>query len=134
MSLFNLENPPKAKDLREKADKYWENQRYNMAENGLKRFLEKIDDCASKEGTTSVAWLLNGSATTGDSDWDDYIKNLNTNSNELMSFTTILKYELEQLGYHVWRVAFKSSGKFAGLLVSWEEKKKFPKCKYKRFF
>lgn len=133
MSLFNLENPPKAKDLREKADKYWANQRYNMAENGLKRFLEGIIDCASLGGTT-VTWLLDGSVTTGDSDWDDYIKNLKKNSNELMRFVTVLKYELEQLGYHVWRVAHKQSGNFAGLLVSWEEKKKFPKCKYTRFF
>ena len=133
MSLLNLENPPKAKDLREKADKYWANQRYNMAENGLKRFLEGIIDCASLGGTT-VTWLLDGSVTTGDSDWDDYIKNLKKNSNELMRFVTVLKYELEQLGYHVWRVAHKQSGNFAGLLISWEEKKKFPKCKYTRFF
>ena len=104
-----------------------------MAENGLKRFLEGIIDCASLGGTT-VTWLLDGSVTTGDSDWDDYIKNLKKNSNELMRFVTVLKYELEQLGYHVWRVAHKQSGNFAGLLISWEEKKKFPKCKYTRFF
>ena len=133
MSLFNLENPPKAKDLREKADNYWANQRYNMVENGLKRFLGKIADCASR-GTTSVTWILDGSVITGDSNWDDYIKNLKKNSDELMCFVAVLKYELEQLGYHVWRVGFKSSGNFAGLLVSWEEKKKFPKCKYTRFF
>lgn len=136
MSLFNLENPPKAKDLREKAEKAgkcWADKRYNIAENGLKRFLGKITDSASS-GCTAVTWLLNGSVITGDSDWDNYIKNLNENYDELMRFTTILKHELEQLGYHVWRVAFKSSDNFAGLLVSWEEKKKFPKCKYKRFF
>lgn len=131
--MILLENPPKAKDLREKADKYWANQRYNMAENGLKRFLEEITNCASLGGT-AVTWLLDGSVITGDSDWDDYIENLKKNSDESMRFISILKYELEQLGYHVWRVAHKQSGKFAGLLVSWEEKKKFPKCKYTRFF
>ena len=104
-----------------------------MIENGLKRFLGEITDCASLGGTM-VTWILDGSVTTGDSDWDDYIKNLKKNSDELMCFVTVLKYELEQLGYHVWRVALKSSGNFAGLLVSWEEKKKFPKCKYTRFF
>ena len=41
VSLFDLGNPPKAQDLREKSDKYWANKRYNMVELGLKRFLEK---------------------------------------------------------------------------------------------
>ena len=131
--MILLENPPKAKDLRKKADKYWANQRYNMAENGLKRFLGKIADCASS-GDTWVTWLLDGSATTSDSNWNIYVKKLKDYPDELMRFTTILKYELEQLGFHVWRVAHKQSGNFAGLLISWEEKKKFPKCKYTRFF
>lgn len=131
--MILLENPPKPKDLREKADKYWANQRYNMAENGLKRFLGKIAERASL-GDTWVGWLLDGSATTSDSNWNDYIKKLKDYPDELMRFVAILKYELEQLGYHVWRVAHKQSGNFAGLLVSWEEKKKFPKCKYTRFF
>lgn len=133
MSLFNLENSPKAKDLREKADKYWKNQRYNMAESGLKRFLGKIAEHASL-GDTWVTWLLDGSATTSDSDWDDYLEKLKYHPDELMYFVTILKYELEQLGYHVWRIAHKSSGDFAGLLVSWEKKKKFPKNKYAKYF
>lgn len=131
--MILLENPPKAKDLREKADKYWANQRYNMAESGLKRFLGKIADHASS-GDTWVTWLLDGSATTSDSNWNIYVKKLKDYPDELMRFTTILKYELEQLGFHVWRVAHKQSGNFAGLLISWEEKKKFPKCKYTRFF
>ena len=133
MSLFDLGNPPKAQDLREKADKYWANQRYNMAESGLKRFLGKIAERASL-GDTWVTWLLDGTATTSDSDWDDYMENLKNYPDELMRFVTVLKYELEQLGYHVWRVGFKQTSNFAGLLVSWEEKKKFPKCKYTRFF
>lgn len=133
MSLFNLENPPKAKDLREKANKYWTSQRYNIAESGLKRFLEKIADHASL-GDTWVAWLLDGSAITNDFNWDNYIKKLEDYPDELMHFVTILKYELEQLGYHVWRIAHKPSGNFAGLLVSWEKKKKFPKNKYAKYF
>ena len=133
MSLFDLGNPFKAQDLREKADKYWANQRYNMAESGLKRFLKKIADHASL-GDTWATWLLDGSAVTSDSDWDDYLESLRHHPDELMYFVSVLKYELERLGYHVWRIAYRPSGMFAGLLVSWEKKKKFPKNKYAKYF
>ena len=85
-------------------------------------------------GYTWVVWLLDGSITTSDLNWDDYLESLRHHPDELMHFVAILKYELEQLGYHVWRIAHKPSGDFAGLLVSWEKKKKFPKNKYVKYF
>lgn len=129
-----MEQHKTAKELREEANKYWFHFRFNLLEETMKRLLSKLDEVASC-GDTWAVFLLNEKVNYRDGDYAARVEKLSAHPEEREKFLRMLIYELHKLGYHAWRVGYKRSGNFAGVMISWEEKRKFPKNdKYARYF